>query len=338
MSADSIWLVLCGAGAIQSVFLTFYLVTYKKISRTESLLLSTLFLAISLRLIKSIGWYFFNIDQIAFLNMGFVAHGFIGPLLVLYLSEKVGGYPAWLKILVLIPAIALLLVSPLVNLTNFWYAGGYHSLLYTTIAYVLWSAFLIFKISQQNKEVLRWAGNLFLGISLFCLAYFTNYILGLTSYISGPVIYSFIVYFISYTVFRNEELFVPKQGKKYKNLNLTEDQIERHKERVGNVMDEQKPYLDSDFSLSKLSELTSIPKHMLSRFFSENMNQNFSDFTNSYRVEEAKKLLMDEAHQNHKIAFIAYECGFNTLSSFNAAFKKFTEKTPSEFKNNSEAV
>ena len=94
----------------------------------------------------------------------------------------------------------------------------------------------------------------------------------------------------------------------------------------------ERPYLDSDFSLSKLSELTAIPKHLLSRFFSENMNQSFTDYTNSYRVQTAKNLLTDDQFQHHKIAHIAYESGFNSLASFNSAFKKHVSHSPSEYR------
>ena len=62
-----------------------------------------------------------------------------------------------------------------------------------------------------------------------------------------------------------------------------------------------------------------------------NTTVNFYDFINKYRVEEAKKLLIEDIH-NYKILAIAYEVGFNSKATFNRVFKKFTELTPSEFK------
>jgi AraC-like DNA-binding protein len=60
---------------------------------------------------------------------------------------------------------------------------------------------------------------------------------------------------------------------------------------------------------------------------------NFYDFVNKYRVEEAKRLLLDN-NRNYKIIAIAYEVGFNSKATFNRVFKKFTGLTPSDFKEN----
>lgn len=335
MLIDSFWLIICGAGAIQSLFLFIYFMNSKKIERIERVLLGTLFLAITLRLVKSIGWFFFDIEHMGFLNMGFVAHGFIGPLLAVYLLKKANKqmYSLLVHILIFIPPLILLGISPFIDLTNFWYVGGYRALLYGTILYLVWGAYLIWKIKKTGRSNFPWIRNLYLGILLFCLSYFTNYILGLNPYITGPIIYSLVIYFISFVVFSNHDLFDDRsEKKKYKNINLTEDQIEKHREKVEEVMKVEKLFLDSDFNLSVLSGKTNIPKHMLSKFFSESLNQNFTDYTNGYRIEEAKKMLLDEKHKNHKIAFIAYECGFNSLSSFNSAFKKKVKVSPSTYR------
>ncbi len=334
MNVTTLWLILCGAGVIQSLFLSIYIFYSKNIRSGERLLLGALLLAITLRLVKSIGWYFFDINDMAFLNMGFAAHGFIGPILVLYFLRKTEAKIKWVfKLIILLPALALVAVSPFINLSNFWYVGGYELLLYVTAAYLGWSMYLLWLIFKQKKIYFPWYRNLFIGVAVFCIAYFTNYVFGLNPYITGPVVYSMVIYFISFVMFSNQEIFTPIGDKrKYKNINLSPDQIEKHREKVEGIMTNEKPYLDSDFSLTELSQITSIPKHLLSRFFSESMNQSFTDFTNGYRIRRAKELLIDPSFQNHKIAFIAYDCGFNSLSSFNSAFKKLTGISPSEFK------
>lgn len=97
-------------------------------------------------------------------------------------------------------------------------------------------------------------------------------------------------------------------------------------------MQREKPYLKNDFSLTELSQLTFIPKHLLSRFFSESMKKSFTDYTNEYRIVEAKKMLSDPKYANFKISFVAYEVGFNSISTFNTAFKKKENISPSQFK------
>jgi len=53
---------------------------------------------------------------------------------------------------------------------------------------------------------------------------------------------------------------------------------------------------------------------------------------NYNRIEEAKRRLIEPAKQNQTILAIAYDVGFNSKSAFNNAFKKFTDMTPSQYK------
>lgn len=62
----------------------------------------------------------------------------------------------------------------------------------------------------------------------------------------------------------------------------------------------------------------------------ERLNTNFRNYINSYRIEEAKKILINESDKN--ILTICYDVGFNSKSTFNTCFKKYTGKTPSEFR------
>ena len=57
----------------------------------------------------------------------------------------------------------------------------------------------------------------------------------------------------------------------------------------------------------------------------------FFDFVNSYRVDEVKARLSGPDAKNFTLLGIAYDSGFNSKSSFNSIFKKFTDLTPSQF-------
>jgi AraC-like DNA-binding protein len=91
-------------------------------------------------------------------------------------------------------------------------------------------------------------------------------------------------------------------------------------------------YKDHEITLRTFSKKLSLTPHVVSQVINEQLSFNFNDFINSYRVEEAKKMLRDTEMRNYTIASIAYDCGFTTLSSFNSAFKKFTSITPSQFR------
>ena len=93
---------------------------------------------------------------------------------------------------------------------------------------------------------------------------------------------------------------------------------------------EKYKYIDN-FSINDLSDSTGIPVHSISEVTNGQMEQNFFDYTNNYRVEEFKHLAVDPNHKNVKILHLAFEAGFSSKTSFNQAFKKFTGDTPSNF-------
>ena len=109
------------------------------------------------------------------------------------------------------------------------------------------------------------------------------------------------------------------------------EKISELKEKLLYVMQVNKPYLKSDLKISDLANLLSVPAYQLSRLINSEFFVNFYDFINKYRVEEAKKLLIEDAHK-YKILSIGYEVGFNSKATFNRVFKKFTNFTPSAFK------
>ncbi len=120
--------------------------------------------------------------------------------------------------------------------------------------------------------------------------------------------------------------------KKYSTTGLKEGDAEEHAEVLRSFMRNQKPYLEPELTLSALSEKLSIPSHHLSQVINEKFELNFFDFVNQYRVEEAKKRILDPAYAGLSLFGIALDSGFNSKSSFNRLFKKFTGKTPSEYK------
>ncbi|HJR06058.1 MAG TPA: helix-turn-helix domain-containing protein [Pyrinomonadaceae bacterium] len=121
-------------------------------------------------------------------------------------------------------------------------------------------------------------------------------------------------------------------AKKYEKSTLTPERAERYLKRLLTHMETEKPYVDGELTLPKLAERLSIPAQHLSQTINERLQQNFFDFVNTYRVEEAKRRLLDPAKQHYSVLAIAEEVGFNSKSSFNAVFKKHVQMTPSEFR------
>ena len=94
----------------------------------------------------------------------------------------------------------------------------------------------------------------------------------------------------------------------------------------------KKLYLDPLLNLEKLARQLNISDKQLSQLINESAGINFNDFINRYRIEEAQMLIKKNNEQQPNILTIAYEVGFNSKSTFNTAFKKFTNSTPSEYR------
>lgn len=91
-------------------------------------------------------------------------------------------------------------------------------------------------------------------------------------------------------------------------------------------------YLDPDLTLEKLAQQQRVSSGHLSRIINLYGNSSFNDFINELRVEQAKAMLSDAEYDPYTIVSIGLECGFNSKSTFYAAFKKFTSFTPSQYK------
>jgi AraC-like DNA-binding protein len=98
------------------------------------------------------------------------------------------------------------------------------------------------------------------------------------------------------------------------------------------AMEIDKLYLVPDLTLSMLANQLTISAKSISQMLNHELNKNFHDFINEYRVEEVKKRLVDPDYRHFTILAIALDSGFNSKSSFNRVFMKITGMSPKEFK------
>ncbi|WP_157811742.1 helix-turn-helix domain-containing protein [Tenacibaculum sp. SZ-18] len=102
-------------------------------------------------------------------------------------------------------------------------------------------------------------------------------------------------------------------------------------EKLNALMLHEKPYLQSDLNLQKLAELLEMKPKTLSLKINQNCEKNFYDLINSYRIQEFKEKTQSVDLNSYSILGLAYDCGFNSKSTFNSVFKKNTQKTPSQY-------
>ncbi len=106
-------------------------------------------------------------------------------------------------------------------------------------------------------------------------------------------------------------------------------------DKLTRFMEDKKPYLDAELSLSSLSKQIGLNRNQLSQLINNGIGENFYDFINKYRVEEVKRLMADPQKQHYNLLGMAMESGFKSKSTFNLIFKRFTGLTPTEYKKNS---
>ena len=109
-------------------------------------------------------------------------------------------------------------------------------------------------------------------------------------------------------------------------------EAEALKQEIIKVMLEEELFLDSKLTLKRLCEKLEINVNYLSQCINVEFGLSFNDYINSLRIETVKQKLLDPKNDAYKISYLAYSSGFESISSFNTAFKKFTGLTPKEFR------
>lgn len=205
--------------------------------------------------------------------------------------------------------------------------------------------------SDIEKRTLTWLRNLIiiLGVAWIVLVtiIFIHHVLHLFSdsfCINGLflTLTAFIVTTGSYgfnqpRVFSSQGSAVPEvleeSDKPYAGSSLKEEDKQQYLASLIDYIDNKKPYLNNELTLNRLALEVKIPLHHLSQIINEHFNQNFFDFINQFRVNEFIRRLSDSKYGNYSLLAIAFDCGFNSKTTFNRYFKKATGLTPSQYKN-----
>lgn len=118
---------------------------------------------------------------------------------------------------------------------------------------------------------------------------------------------------------------------KYKKSGLTHSLSQELKEHLIRLFDDEKIYKENDISLEVLAARLNTTRHNASQVINEHFKISFHELVNTYRIQEAKKILDNDHQKNLNIIDVAYEVGYNNKVTFNKAFKKDTQLTPSEY-------
>ena len=233
-----------------------------------------------------------------------------------------------------------------------------HILMHIQVLLYIVAAFMLLrkarKIYLENYagasiESLNWLFQFTLALSAFYFIALVKNIFKFTAYpnISGGlkigllIFEFFIIFWYLYKALNNPSLFrninsklklvsdIISEEKKIEPETLNEDLL-----RLKKYMANEKPFLDPDLTIHYISNSLDIPVRELSVLINHQLGQHFYDFVNAYRIENAMEILKDSSKNEVTILEILYAVGFNSKSSFNTAFKKHAENTPTSYRKN----
>lgn len=101
--------------------------------------------------------------------------------------------------------------------------------------------------------------------------------------------------------------------------------------KIEKLIIEGKISQNPQLTLSDVAKALQTNTKTVSNIINSGFEMNFNDFINHYRVEAVKEKLKKGEHKTSTLLGIALDCGFNSKSTFNRAFKKITALSPKEF-------
>lgn len=209
------------------------------------------------------------------------------------------------------------------------------------------------RFSNHEKINLRWLNRLLITFMIIWLGVLVLVGLHRIFKLNLPLNYFFtliplFIFYIAYygirqeVAFERDGLVVPVQrpadleaskSDSYKKSGLQSESMARIHSRLLEAMQKDRLYLNPTLTLADLSEWIHTPSHQITQSLNVYAQINFYDFVNGFRVEAFKQKIQSGEASNFSLLGIAYDCGFNSKSSFNRIFKQYTGDSPSEFKN-----
>jgi AraC-like DNA-binding protein len=327
---------LSALGAFNGFMLSIYFALNAKKKITANYFLSLLMLVLSIRILKSVFFYFNPDLSNIFIQIGLSACILIGPFLFLYLKPDTNeGKRNWIKHV--IPYLAVITIVgffyPYVEHKAVWKVWIVKAIYFQWLVYIILSEKNIRPIIQKikEKESLKkidiWSLSIYIGVAVIWLAYT---VASYTSYIIGALSFTFVLYLIALLlIFKNssEPNFL-QEKEKYRNKEIDAEMRTEINQKLA-LITEKELYLNPYFSLDDAAKELKVSKHILSQYVNEILGKSFSNLIKEYRIEKAKRLL--ESEKKITLESLGYDSGFNSKSTFFTAFKKSTGLTPAEY-------
>lgn len=331
-------------GAFNGFFIGVYFLFFSSKKYLSNYLLGALLIVLSIRIGKSVVYYFdYRLAKI-YLQIGLTACFFIGPFLYFFVKseiEKIKTLPkSWIWQLAFWLLVILMVgfIYPYKNFPKYW--GDF----IIPAIYLQWGIYialsgmslmtLVRKLSQKEKLLPyeKWIFTIWTAVSILFAAYVWA-ITGLTkgSYILGGIGFSLILYLILFTLLYRKKTndLSAFASRKNTDKKITDEDASQIMKQLEKLMQEHALFRNPNLKVNDLAKELNISGHQLSHFLNENLGKNFTLFINEYRISEACQMLL--SNKKLTIEAIGEEVGFNAKSTFFSTFKKIKGLTPSAY-------
>ncbi|SFN76546.1 AraC-type DNA-binding protein [Chitinophaga sp. YR627] len=104
------------------------------------------------------------------------------------------------------------------------------------------------------------------------------------------------------------------------------------------AMEQDRLYLNPELNLSLVAQHTGLPPKTISAVLNQHLQKSFNEFVNEYRVAAFKQKIAESQQEQYTIMSLALESGFNSLPTFQRAFRNNTGMSPREYMNNQDKM
>jgi AraC-like DNA-binding protein len=360
--------IVLSIGAMQGIVYGFILLRKSAVNQTANRFLAAILLFFSYRLIveilKLFGIGFYDFWYHILLEFNWIYGALIYIFVKAYVTPKfkLSFKKDWIHFL---PVIIEFVWSNFIKSQNFYWDGTCDSLSWLGYwGYVVWMHYptmfvicgLLIILYSYKAEILLQPNNTN-GFILFDKVKWVKWVIWVLRYYSIILIiivlsdlfffdYAFnrfydyplfagmalITYWLGIEGFQRRHQLVIKE----KNLLSQKDKavLQKIADELVDLMKNDQLFKDPNLNLKSLSEHLGVKSYQMTKCLNVIFEQKFSDYVNSYRIEELKTLLNDPENQKFTLLSLAHEVGFNSKASFNRAVKKLTGKAPSDLKSN----
>jgi AraC-like DNA-binding protein len=334
-------------GAFNGLILSAYFFFFTPKKYLSNYLLGALLFVLSIRVGKSVVYYFDHSLPKIYLQIGLSACFFIGPFLFFFVKsemEQIKKMPkSWLGLLVFWFVLIVMVgyIYPYETSKYAWWDCIIYLIYAQWGLYIAFSGLLLIAIlkkviqKEKVKPFEKWLLTIWGGVFVLFICYVWS-ILGITKgiYILGGVSFSLILYIVVFVLLYRKKTddLSAFSNQKYTDKKVNEEDAQWMLGKLEKLMEEKEIFKNPNLKLNDLAKEINVSGHQLSQLLNDNLEKNFTLFINEYRINEACKILSTKT--NLTVEAIGDEVGFNSKSTFFATFKKIKGMTPNIYQQN----